>query len=104
MLRGVVENLRSNRVVVPLFGLAIAAMFPQWVGFDHLAGWYCQMMLGLVPQVIVLARFPDGALDAARDAPLEPHPGGRQSVLYRQLGLAGPVVLGAAATRIPITS
>src|SRR4051812_14667586 len=52
LLRGVVENLRSNRVVVPLFGLAIAAMFPQWVGLDHLTGWYCQMMLGLVPQVI----------------------------------------------------
>jgi two-component system, cell cycle sensor histidine kinase PleC len=64
LLRGVVENLRSNRVVVPLFGLAIAAMFPQWVGLDHLTGWYCQMMLGLVPQVIVLARFPGGALDA----------------------------------------
>ena len=64
LLRGVVENLRSNRVVVPMFGLAIIAMFPQWVGLDRLAGWYCQMMLGLVPQVVVLARFPDGELDA----------------------------------------
>ena len=66
LLRGVVENLRSNRVVVPLFGLAIMAMFPQWVGLDRLTGWYCQMMLGLVPQVIVLARFPDGALDPSQ--------------------------------------
>ncbi len=65
LLRGVVENLRSNRVIVPVFGLAVAAMFPQWVGVDHLAGWYCQMLLGLVPQVMVLARFPGGALDAA---------------------------------------
>ena len=65
LLRGVVENLRSNRVVVPLFGLAVAAMFPQWVGLDRLAGWYCQMMLGLVPQIVVLARFPDGELDAS---------------------------------------
>ena len=65
LLLGVVENLRSNRVVVPLFGLAIMAMFPQWVGLDRLAGWYCQMMLGLVPQIVVLARFPNGDLDAA---------------------------------------
>ena len=63
LLRGVVENLRGNRIVVPLFGLAIVAMFPQWVGSNHLAGWYCQMMLGLVPQVIVLSRFPAGPLD-----------------------------------------
>jgi two-component system cell cycle sensor histidine kinase PleC len=66
LLRGVVENLRANRVVVPLFGLAIMAMFPQWVGFNHLAGWYCQMMLGLVPQVVVLARFPTAALNEAQ--------------------------------------
>jgi two-component system cell cycle sensor histidine kinase PleC len=62
LLRGVVENLKSNRVVVPLFGLAICGMFPQWVSTDRLAGWYCQMLLGLVPQLIVLARFPQGAL------------------------------------------
>ena len=62
LLRAVVENLRSNRVVVPVFGLAICGMFPQWVGLDRLAGWYCQMMLGLVPQLIVLARFPQGAI------------------------------------------
>jgi hypothetical protein len=62
LLRGVVENLRSNRVVVPLFGLAICGMFPQWVSLGRLAGWYCQMVLGLVPQLIVLARFPHSAL------------------------------------------
>jgi two-component system cell cycle sensor histidine kinase PleC len=65
LLRGVVENLKSNRVVVPLFGLAICGMFPQWVGADRLAGWYCQMLLGLVPQLLVLARFPQGALTGA---------------------------------------
>jgi two-component system cell cycle sensor histidine kinase PleC len=62
LLRGVVETLKSNRAVVPVFGLAICAMFPQWVGFPRLAGWYVQMLLGLVPQMIVLARFPQGAL------------------------------------------
>jgi two-component system cell cycle sensor histidine kinase PleC len=58
LLRTVAENLKSNRMVVPVFGLAICAMFPQWVGTDHLAGWYGQMMLGLAPQLILLARFP----------------------------------------------
>ena len=62
LLRTVVENLRANRVVVPVFGLAICGMFPQWMGPDRLVGWYCQMLLGLVPQLIVLARFPRGAL------------------------------------------
>jgi len=62
LLRGVVETLKSNRAVVPVFGLAICAMFPQWVEFPRLAGWYAQMLLGLVPQMIVLARFPQGAL------------------------------------------
>jgi two-component system cell cycle sensor histidine kinase PleC len=62
LLRGVVETLKSNRAVVPVFGLAICAMFPQWVGFPRLAGWYVQMLLGLVPQMIVLARFPQAAL------------------------------------------
>jgi two-component system cell cycle sensor histidine kinase PleC len=62
LLRAVVENLKSNRVVVPLFGLAICGMFPQWVSTDRLAGWYCQMILGLVPQMIVLARFPQNPL------------------------------------------
>ena len=62
LLRGVVESLRSNRMVVPLFGLAICGMFPQWVSTGRLVGWYSQMMLGLVPQLIVLARFPQGAL------------------------------------------
>src|SRR5580693_1018504 len=65
LLRGVVENLKSNRVVVPLFGLAICGMFPQWASTGDLIGWYCQMMLGLMPQLIVLARFPQTALTAA---------------------------------------
>jgi len=58
LLCGVVETLKRNRAVVPVFGLAICAMFPQWVGFEHLAGWYIQMLLGLVPQLIILAGFP----------------------------------------------
>lgn len=62
LLRAVVENLKSNRVVVPLFGFVICAIFSQWSGTSHLTGWYCQMILGLVPQMIVLARFPQTQL------------------------------------------
>ena len=65
LLRGVVENLKANRAAVPVFGLAIAAMFSQTVSMGHLAGWYCQMMLGLVPQAILLARFPTTILSSA---------------------------------------
>ena len=38
LLRVVVENLKSNRVVVPLFGLVICGMFAQWVSTGHLIG------------------------------------------------------------------
>jgi two-component system cell cycle sensor histidine kinase PleC len=62
LLRGVAESLKSNRMVVPVFGLAICAMFPQWVSMGRMAGWYGQMLLGLLPQVILLARFPNTAL------------------------------------------
>jgi two-component system cell cycle sensor histidine kinase PleC len=62
LLCGVVETLKRNRAVIPVFGLVICATFPQWVGLERLAGWYIQMLLGLVPQLIVLARFPHGAL------------------------------------------
>src|SRR5258706_2589222 len=62
LLRNVVENLKRNRLVVPIFGLAICAMFPQWVSLQHLAGWYIQILLGLLPQLIVLAKFPLGLL------------------------------------------
>jgi two-component system cell cycle sensor histidine kinase PleC len=57
LLRGVVESIKSNRAVVPVFGLAVCAMFPQWVPLDHLAGWYIQLLIGMVPQLIVLHRF-----------------------------------------------
>jgi two-component system cell cycle sensor histidine kinase PleC len=48
--------------VVPVFGLVICAMFPQWVGLERLAGWYIQALVGLIPQLFVLASFPPGAL------------------------------------------
>ena len=63
LLRGVAESIKSNRLVVPVFGLAVCAMFPQWVGLGHLAGWYIQLLIGMAPQLIVLQRFAHGSLD-----------------------------------------
>ena len=31
LLRGALENLRTNRKIAPLLALAVAAMFAQWV-------------------------------------------------------------------------
>ncbi|MFO1247112.1 MAG: ATP-binding protein [Alphaproteobacteria bacterium] len=62
LLRGVVENLKANRAVVPVFGIAIAAMFPQWVDIRILAAWYFQMLLGFIPQLVALAKFPAGVM------------------------------------------
>jgi two-component system cell cycle sensor histidine kinase PleC len=68
LLRGVVESIKSNRLVAPIFGLAVCAMFSQSVGMDRLVGWYTQLLIGIVPQIIVLRRIPAGTLgnDALR--------------------------------------
>ena len=62
LVRTAVENLKSTRVVVPIFGLAILSLFSQSTPLDHRLAWYGQMLLGLIPHLIMLARFPEGAL------------------------------------------
>jgi two-component system cell cycle sensor histidine kinase PleC len=62
LLRGVVETIKSNRLVVPVFGLAVCAMFSQSVPASHLIGWYLQVLIGAVPQFILLPRVPSGNL------------------------------------------
>jgi len=62
LLRGVVESITSNRLVVPIFGLAVCAMFSQGVPFKFLAGWYIQVLIGILPQIIVLSLIPAGSL------------------------------------------
>ena len=66
LLRGVVDNLKSNRVVVPVFGLAICGIFQQWVGYPAAAVWYIQVLLSLLPQTFVLWRFPHEPLSRER--------------------------------------
>jgi len=57
LLRGVVDAVKGNRLVVPVFSLAICAMFPQWVGLDRLAGWYLQVLVALIHQLVIFARY-----------------------------------------------
>jgi two-component system cell cycle sensor histidine kinase PleC len=65
LLRGVLENLRSQRKTVPLFALAVAAMFSQWVSPVWIAVWYAQVMLGVLVQLAMIDKFPAGELTQA---------------------------------------
>ena len=67
LLRGVLESLHSNRKTMPLFALAVAAMFAQWVSPLWLAVWYAHVMLGVGAQLLMIRYFPEGELtpDAA---------------------------------------
>ena len=66
LLRGVMDNLRANRITVPLFALAVAAMFGAWVRLPWLALWYALVLAGLAPQLWVLHHFPKGELNRRR--------------------------------------
>lgn len=62
LLRGALENLRTNRRVAPLVALAVAAMFSQWVSPIWLAIWYAQVLLGIWVQLLLIRKFPSGDL------------------------------------------
>ena len=40
LLRGVLENLKPNRLMMPIFAAAVCAMFSPWVPAGTLALWY----------------------------------------------------------------
>jgi len=62
LLRGVLENLRGNRKTMPLFALAVAVMFSQWVSPLWLGLWYAHVMLGVGAQLLMIKHFPEGDL------------------------------------------
>ena len=68
LLRGALENLRSHRKTMPLFALAVAVMFSQWVSPLWLGVWYAHVMLGMGAQLFMIKHFPQGDLapDEAR--------------------------------------
>ncbi len=65
LLRGVMENLKPNRVMMPLFALGVCAMFSPWVGILRLSLWYAIVLAGLVPQFLVGRMMPAGNLCVA---------------------------------------
>ena len=60
LLRGVLDNLKANRKATPLFALAVAAMFAQWVDVRWLCVWYAVVLAGVAVQLAVIRSFPDG--------------------------------------------
>jgi two-component system cell cycle sensor histidine kinase PleC len=62
LLRGVLESLKPNRLMIPLFAIAVCAMFSPWVKTQTLALWYGVVLLGLVPQFIVTQMLPAGSV------------------------------------------
>ncbi len=65
LLRGVLDNLKANRVMIPLFALGICAMFSPWVKPGTLALWYGVVLAGLVPQFLLTCMLPAGILPVA---------------------------------------
>jgi len=65
LLRGVIENLKPNRLMMPLFAAAVCAMFSPWVSIGGLALWYAVVLAGLVPQLLVSRMIPAGILSVA---------------------------------------
>ena len=62
LLRGVLDNLRGNRKTIPLFALAVAAIFAQWVSPVWLGVWYAHVLLGVGAQLLLIKHFPQGEL------------------------------------------
>lgn len=58
LLRITAENLKTNRAVVPIFAIAICAIFVQWVSLERIGAWYAQTLLSYLPQIYLLSRLP----------------------------------------------
>jgi two-component system cell cycle sensor histidine kinase PleC len=62
LTRGVLDSLKTNRIIIPFFALAVCAMFSQWIRPATLFCWYALVMVSLIPTIIVSRRFPSGDL------------------------------------------
>jgi two-component system cell cycle sensor histidine kinase PleC len=65
LLRGVLENLKPNRVMMPVFAAAVCALFSPWVPVATLALWYALMLASLVPQLLLSRMMPAGIMPVA---------------------------------------
>jgi two-component system cell cycle sensor histidine kinase PleC len=59
LLRGVLDNLKPNRVMIPIFAAAICAMFSPFVPLTMLGLWFGLVIFSLVPQHIVTRMVPN---------------------------------------------
>ena len=68
LLRGVLENLKSNYILMPVFAAAICLLFsPSVQNMGMLALWYALVLVSLVPLALVTRHMPPGIL-SLRDA------------------------------------
>ena len=65
LLRGVLENLKPNRLLMPIFAAAVCAMFSPWVPVGTLALWYAMVLGSLLPQFLITRMMPAGILPMA---------------------------------------
>jgi two-component system cell cycle sensor histidine kinase PleC len=65
LLRGVLDNLKSNHLVVPVFAAAICLLFSPSVAIGQLALWYGLVLVSLVPMLLVMRLMPSGMLPPA---------------------------------------
>jgi two-component system cell cycle sensor histidine kinase PleC len=62
LLRGVLENLKPNRLMMPIFAAAVCAMFSPWVPVGTLLLWYAMVLASLAPQFLITRMLPAGIL------------------------------------------
>jgi two-component system cell cycle sensor histidine kinase PleC len=60
LLRGVLENLKPNRLLMPIFAAAVCLMFSPWVKAGTLCLWYALVLGSLLPQLLVSRILPAG--------------------------------------------
>src|SRR6185503_491536 len=60
LLRGVLDNLKPNRLMMPIFAAAICLMFAPWVKPATLCLWYGLVLASLLPQLLVSRMLPAG--------------------------------------------
>jgi two-component system cell cycle sensor histidine kinase PleC len=65
LLRGVLDNLKSNHLILPVFAAAICLLFSPSVAIGPLALWYGLVLASLAPMILVMRLMPSGVLPPA---------------------------------------
>jgi two-component system cell cycle sensor histidine kinase PleC len=62
LLRGVLDNLKANVLIVPVFAAAICLLFSPSVNIGPLALWYALVLASLLPLIVVTRLLPKATL------------------------------------------